>query len=395
MKNLLLVLYFLLITLFAKGRIVQGNLIDTKTLAPIPYANVYVNKYLGAISDIDGKFILYIKNDPLNDSIWISSIGYYRKAFLLKKLDTINANNIHMDPVVYNLNPVEIITSGISAYEMLADAFKKIKTNFQTGKRFYKGSYFEQINNYDPIKKWHTRTVNSALIIEDPGYDRLHANLLDNILENIYILGIQKNRDSLLKVPTPEGNYLKWMLERNFCRYKSEYFSDPKNYNYTLKTSYYDSTLKTNILEIKISPKNSKEEVVYGEVYLSSVDHKLFKIHILYKAEDFPIPVQTNSKDYYIHLNSDILVIYKSDNENKMILSYLKYEFGDGFFYYEQHKPHIVGKFFTEYKNIGEVENGESLVRKLPRMENSNNIYDQKMMQNKAFWLDYNIVIKE
>jgi hypothetical protein len=78
-----------------------------------------------------------------------------------------------------------------------------------------------------------------------------------------------------------------------------------------------------------------------------------------------------------------------------MILSYLKYEFGDGYFYYDKHKPHIVGKFFTEYKNIGEIENGESLIKKLPRMDNSTNIYDQKMMQNKAFWLDYNIVIKE
>ena len=394
------IIFFLFLFDNIRGTTIQGVLIDSKTQLPIPYANVYLNKYSGAISNLDGKFILFIKDYNPNDTLQISCVGYNRNTTLLKDFDTIGINKLYIIPVVYILNPIEIKTTGTTPYELLRDAFKKIEINYQTEKHYYKGTYYEQINNFDIFRKWHSRTVNSALIIEDPGYDKLHNNLFDNILENIYILGICKNNDSLNyhfknSSTVNEANYLKWTLQRNFCRYKSDYFSSPNTYNYNLKQSYYDSTLNTNILEIKITPKNPKEDVVYGEVYISSSDHKIFKIHILYKAEDYPKPIDKKSEDYYRHLNSDIVVIYKPDFSNKMMLSYIKYEFGDGYFYYKQNMPKMIFKKYMEYKTIGEVENGESVIKKLPKMNNSTNIYDQKIMNNKAFWLDYNIVLKE
>ncbi len=395
MKNLIFILQLLLLSFFAKGSIIEGRLIDSKIQSSIPYANIYLNKYSGTISDIEGKFYLSIKNYNPKDTIWISCIGYISKAILLKDLYTTGINEILLMPVVYILNPIEITTKGITPYELLLDAFKKIKENCQTGKRYYKGTYYEQIKNYDKIQQWHTRSVYSAIIIEDPGYDKLHANILDNILENIYILGINKNKDSLIKIPSREGNYLKWTLQENYYRYKCNYFSSPTAYNYKVKSTFYDSTLNTNIIEISITPKNANEDVVYGEVTMSSSDHKIFKIHILKKNEDKPIPINKKSKDYYKYLNSDIMIIYKPDFENKMILSYIKYEFGEGFFITMRINLKSYPNFLWNINPLGEIDNGENMIKKFPKMENSTNIYDQKMMNNKAFWLDYNILIKE
>ncbi len=85
--------------------------------------------------------------------------------------------------------------------------------------------------------------------------------------------------------------------------------------------------------------------------------------------------------------------MYNPNKINKMILSYIKFEFGEGIYYYNQNKPLSVSKKYLEYKVIGEIESGESVIKKLPKMDNSN-IYDQKIMKNKSFWLDYNIILK-
>lgn len=402
MKNIYITLIFILLTTSLKATTLEGIIYDSKTQTPVPYANVFLNQYAGTISDINGKFTLFIKNYNSIKHLSISCIGYNQKVLSLNNLDTIGLNKIDLIPVIYNLSSTEIISSGVKPYDLLQSAFDKIKENFKNEKHYLKGSYYEQINNFDPINKWHSRTLNSAVIIEDPGYDRLHGgwfsewSLSDKILEIIYILGIRKGNDSLVKVPAKDGNYLTWTFEENYCRYKNEVFSSPKTYNYEIKSSYFDSILKTNIIEIKITPKDPKKEFAYAEVYISSSDHKIFKIHRLYKNEDYPIPPQTNKsdKDYYYHLNSNVIFLYKPDNEGKMILSYAKYEFGEGFFYYNQNKPHIVSKVYAEYKTIGLMENGEAIIKKTPRMDKASNIYDQKIMNNKAFWLDYNIILK-
>jgi hypothetical protein len=401
MKKYLLIL-FLFSSIYSKGVVIYGIILESKTLIPIANCNVYVNQYTGTTSDINGNFFINIKNAGSKDVLSVSCIGYVSKTLSLNLFDTINLNKILLNAVVYNLDQIEVLSNGITPYNLLQSAFDKIKDNFKNEKHYLKGTYFEKINNYDPLYKWHSRTVNAAVIIEDPGYDRLHGSWLSewlpvNFLENIYILGISKGYDSLVNVPAKDGNYLTWTMEENYCRYKNEIFKSPKTYNYGIKSSYFDSLLKTNIIEISITPKNTKEEYAYAEVFISSSDHKIFKIHRLYKNEDYPVSIQTNKneKDYYKHLNSDITLLYRPDNENKMMLSYAKYEFGEGYFYYEQNKPHVVAKFFTEYKTVGEVENGYSLIKIIPKMDKTTNIYNQKIMNNKAFWLDYNIKLKE
>ena len=376
------------------GSTVQGVIMDSVAKMHIPYASVYFNSKCGTITDFNGDFVLYAKKINSEDSLWVSCIGYHRKSISVKDLSFTEINKIYLIPVVYSLDTSEISTAKITPYQLLQDAFKNIKTNSKDDKHFYKGTYFEQIRNYDHVKKWHSRTLNCAVIVEDPGYGRTHGSSL-GINENIYILGINKStEDSITKVLFNEPNYLSWTMENNYYRYDCSYFDSPRSYDYKIKSTYYDSIIKKNMIEISITSKKPKKKFVNCEVYLSSSDHKIYKMHVLYQYKPKDTLVSSGSKNYYRY-NSDVIVIYKPDNNNKMELSYIKYEFEDGDFRYEDDKPVISSKRTMEYKVIGEVEKGEDLVKGISKMDNNTRIYDQKVIDNKDFWLENNVILKE
>ncbi len=274
-----------------------GVIFDFEKKTPIPYANIYLNQYSGAVSNINGEFNIHIKNIELKDTIWISCIGYISKPILLFNLDITKVNEIFLIPAIYNLKTFEVSELGIEPYDILKDALNKININCELYRKFYKGTYFEQITEYSKNRGWYTRTVNSALVTDDPGYDKQH-----NVFkENIYFIGINKNKeDSIMKTTYPLLNYLEMTLEYNLLRYKNDFFPLKNDFIYKIKSNYYDSILKTDIIEIKIIPTNSKKEQAgyYGEVYMSISDHKIYKIHLIWDEENPPPQKKSNDKDY-------------------------------------------------------------------------------------------------
>lgn len=397
--RILFAIFMIFYFMNTQGITIQGNVLDIKTKLPVQLANVYIENKIGTTTNNNGNFILYFNDFKSNEKLYISCIGYASKVILLREIDTIKINSIELNPIIYNLDEFEVKSSEIKPYELLKMAFESISVNYKKGKHYYKGLYFEQISNFDKISNLRSRNVNCAVIVEDPGYNKFYNNWFGNIKENIYILGINKGFDSLKytthkNTDVNEANYLMWAFEKNYCRYKTDYFSNPDKYIYRIYGSYYDSLLKETIIQINISPQNPKKDVIYGEIFISRSNYKIYKIHILYKSENYDIQEKKKDKYYYKNLNSDIVVLYKPDYNNEMILSYIKYEFGDGFFSYEQNKPYMIFKKYLEYKVIGEVENGEKVIKNLTKMANSTNIYDYKVINNKSFWNEYNLITK-
>lgn len=394
MKNKLIIFFLTLVSGYANGNVIQGLLLDHSTNAPIPYANVYYNTRCGTTTDMDGKFVLYVKNVGVKDTLWVSCVGYHRKAILFNDLSFKTMNKMFLEPVTYSLDSSEISTARITPFQLLRDAFKNIKTNCKDTAHFYKANYYEQLKNYDQKKKWHTRTLNCAVIVEDPGYDRLHHSEF-GMVENVFILGIHKGVDSITRVFTKDPNYLLWTMENNYYHYTTSCLNSPKSFDYKIKSTYYDSVIQKNMIEISIMPKNPQKDFAYGEVYLSSTDHKIFKIHILHKSQDTPDSTGSKKKSYYKFLDSDIIVLYKQNKDNRMELSYIKYEFGDGSFYFKNNNPIVSSIRTMEFKVIGELENGAELVKGFPKMDNNSTIYDQKVNNDKEFWLENNVILKE
>ena len=66
---------------------ITGIILDNKTNAPLPYVNIGIlNKEFGTVTDNNGKFILNLKEELVNDTIRISSIGYKPVEFLVKNM---------------------------------------------------------------------------------------------------------------------------------------------------------------------------------------------------------------------------------------------------------------------------------------------------------------------
>ncbi len=391
-KLLIILIFFTAIHTYANT--IQGILLDNETKAYIPCANVYFNTRCGTTTDMDGKFVLYAKNVGVKDTLWVSCIGYHRKAVLFKDLSFKAMNKIYLDPVTYYLDSSEISTARITPFQLLRDAFKNIKANCKDTVHYYKANYYEQLKHHNTVKKWHTRTLNCAVIVEDPGYDRLHHSEF-GMVENVYILGINKGVDSITRAFTKEPNYLLWTMENNYYHYTTSCLNSPKSFDYKIKSTYYDSVIQKNMIEISITPKNPQKDFAYGEVYLSSTDHKIFKIHILHKSQDTPDSTGSKKKSYYMFLDSDIIVLYKQNKDNRMELSYIKYEFGDGSFYFKNNDPIVSSIRTMEFKVIGDAENGADLVKGIPKMDNNTTIYDQKVNNDKSFWLENNVILKE
>src|SRR6478736_1348316 len=78
MKRILfLILISISTTLSAQTGVIQGRIIDSKTLEPLPFANVFVNNTtIGTTTDVDGNFTLKNVSRPSVFDLIISFVGY-------------------------------------------------------------------------------------------------------------------------------------------------------------------------------------------------------------------------------------------------------------------------------------------------------------------------------
>jgi len=151
---------------------VDGRLIDSKTLEPIPYASIRIkNKAIGLISNFDGGFKIPINFKKFGDTLQISSLGYKSKGVLLSNLIINRINRIYLVEDVKALEEVVVTTSkkrkGLKANEIVSLAVAKIPQNFPEVPFSYVGYYRDyqlQDGNYLNLNE-------AVLAVFDPGFD--------------------------------------------------------------------------------------------------------------------------------------------------------------------------------------------------------------------------------
>ncbi len=132
------IVFFLLgcLTNFAQSDIttLSGQVLDQKTLEPIPFASVYIkSQSIGTVTNEEGYFTFYIPSKRKMDIIIISVIGYVSVS---KKANTFKENQqIFLSTRTTNLETV-IITSTkdkkLTAKEIVKKAYQEIKNNYPT-----------------------------------------------------------------------------------------------------------------------------------------------------------------------------------------------------------------------------------------------------------------------
>ncbi len=90
MKYLVILFFFLNISIFSQNIVVKGKIVDAETLQPLPSANLVIeNKQLGTAAEEDGSFTLS-GNISTSDILKVSYVGYRSKEIFLRNSDMHN-----------------------------------------------------------------------------------------------------------------------------------------------------------------------------------------------------------------------------------------------------------------------------------------------------------------
>ncbi|RZT92457.1 carboxypeptidase-like protein [Ancylomarina subtilis] len=131
-KTILSTALFLLILLTSTQAQVQisSSIIDKKSKAAIPYANISIAKTTkGTISNKDGQFQLSIENPQTDTRILISSLGYQSLSLNIDEIT--KAKTIELKAIAYDLSEVNV-----NASRLMSDPKKILKACMKAAPRF-------------------------------------------------------------------------------------------------------------------------------------------------------------------------------------------------------------------------------------------------------------------
>ncbi|NAS32156.1 carboxypeptidase-like regulatory domain-containing protein [Flavobacteriaceae bacterium R38] len=194
MKKYLLLLFLIPFVSFAQKSI-SGVIKDSKTNAPLAFANIVTNTNKGTITDIDGKF--EIQNANGVQSITISYIGYRSKEIIITPSKSFYS--IQLEENVEQLNEVTLTGGENPAIQIIRNAIKNRRIN----------------NPEKALNSFKFNTYNKLLITANP-------DSINNTIDSVY----KKKNGKLELLRVDSSNYeLKKQLDRSHL-YISEKVSE-------------------------------------------------------------------------------------------------------------------------------------------------------------------------
>ena len=106
------------------------KIIDSLSEQPIPYVNIYFTNKNGLISDEFGNFQLIKSQLSFKDSIYISLMGYNKKAFLVNDF---NDSIVKLTQTPIKLSDVFITNRELSSEEIISKVRENIDKNYEIG----------------------------------------------------------------------------------------------------------------------------------------------------------------------------------------------------------------------------------------------------------------------
>ncbi len=129
-------------------KIITGKILNSTDQQPIAYANIGIkNSNAGTISNEDGSFSLPVPSRTINDTLFVSSLGFSNKAIAIKFFKESKAYTIFLHEKIISLKQVTVKSKK-----------EKLK-RFELGNRSFKGGV------YEPDTLYAGRAM--ALLIDD------------------------------------------------------------------------------------------------------------------------------------------------------------------------------------------------------------------------------------
>lgn len=321
---------------------VIGEVKDFASSQPISFVNIKIgNTHFGTVTNEWGQFLLTIPPEHVNDSLYISSIGYKTEKVGIKSLEAKKFILIQLSPNPYSLSAIEFeVKKGksLSARQIVKKATRQIpdlypETPYQlTGyyrdylkkDSVYLNLFESALEMYDPgFRKPFLKSVKINLLSSQYNQDfeviqqvpKSYDNTQAKFIPNYFVTNYGGNELSLLMVSDPVRNYKIRTFSHVYC-IKDEFH---QNHTFTL-----DSILLLNnepVFKISMRLKDPEENVylkyfapnayVEGEIYIHAEDFSILEFSYI----NFVSPSDL-TKVYEIRL------AYQS-YDGKMYLSYI------------------------------------------------------------------------
>tara|TARA_B100000959_G_C14917839_1_gene598156 strand:+ start:38 stop:1480 length:1443 start_codon:yes stop_codon:yes gene_type:complete len=167
------------------------KIIDSLSEQPIPYVNIYFTNKNGLISDEFGNFQLIKSQLSFKDSIYISLMGYNKKAFLVNDF---NDSIVKLTQTPIKLSDVFITNRELSSEEIISKVRENIDKNYEIG--------FSKNKIYLSRK---ANTVTEKLVIDKfkSTVPDINKSLLDSVLSNLS----KENKSELQTLSYYYGSY--------------------------------------------------------------------------------------------------------------------------------------------------------------------------------------------
>jgi len=131
-----------------------GEVIDSKTTEPVPYATVRLkNSQVGIHSNAEGDFRILNEPEFQSDSLIVTCIGYRRLSMPFDRLKASRFNYLKLEPNIYGLNEVTVTArkKRLRSEIMIARALRDIRKNSPEtpyGYVSYYRDYVKDSSNY-------------------------------------------------------------------------------------------------------------------------------------------------------------------------------------------------------------------------------------------------------
>ena len=181
---------------------VKSKVVDFMALLPIESASIYIeNTTIGTVSNVDGKFVLQVPREFINDTLVISSIGY--KSFRTAISDFNNSEDVFLEEDIASFEEVVIVaeTRPKTGNDIVLRAIEELPENLPSQPYLQKGFLRHKERNKIEYK-W---LIESAITLYDSSYASGSKNNLKINVDEMRKSYDLRNLDSLFSY----SSYLK------------------------------------------------------------------------------------------------------------------------------------------------------------------------------------------
>jgi len=220
MKSLQLVIIIIsiLIAHNLSAQEIKGILLCKETQNPIAYVNIGIpNKNSGTVSNIDGKFILFIDTKNSNDSLKFSCIGYKSKTISIKEILSSKQDKIELNEKITEIKEITVLPKEYKLKSLgVKTEFKRISAGFHENKLGYELGILMKTRKQMILKKIHINFSYSSydsIFYRLNVYEQTGKMQFENIMPEPYYISLASK--DLKKTTTIDISHLNIISNKN------------------------------------------------------------------------------------------------------------------------------------------------------------------------------------